>query len=717
MRGCHSVRIFAFPVPVSTRSGAVSAVSFALKDVSVMGENVNVGRAVEWLSEVGGSASSGELGAALGVGHTTQAKVVKALHDAGLAEGSQRRLSLTAAGWARSVARDALAAGRTLDAAATGWEHAGAYSHAAWLRLMCSAVVARHHLADTRPRGHLGFMAIGETGTGKTSPVEQAAFLLGLDVTAVKRFLYTETPGSLLGRRERDADGYRLLPSEAARLPLLLLDEFDKADRTAQTMGWAFFQGETIAQHEGQAWPVRPVPVLTANPPGTGARGRLLRPEYRRRCAVLDTGYMRGRGGILEDMLTAYYRDARPGMLRIDQLTPPADRLSGTGLDVLRLVRDVLTDAGREEFPGVDALELAALGRLALAGTGDHRAAAYATGLDYLLVSETVTGQVAHGWQLDMAAVRRFLGDDAAGPLAVVVDAARAGRERATAHARAQAVDREKIADDLTHDRDALAERLRLAAAAIGPRRLGMLGDDRKADAAGVRGVLGKLRRETLDSRSAARLGEVADRAGAPLADAALIAREVAAERDRRDRERQQAAQQRAYAAQAAARAREQAKASQRAAIARQRAELAQVTDRAKQLEALYLRTTTRDGERPLDTLRKLDRVYYVPPAALAAPSGKVARAVERAFLGPPEGSWHVRGNDAVSFPGRDYMCPTLAHWGEGTRTALAPELAVLHAWEDNLRYQLGRPPRKGRPQVAASLPGTGRRHLAITSG
>ncbi len=560
-------------------------------------------------------------------------------------------------------------------------------------------------------------MAIGETGTGKTSPVRQAAFLFGVAELAVTRVLYTETPGSLLGRRERDADGYRLVPSEAAGLPLLLLDEFDKADRTAQTMGWAFFQGETIAQHEGHAWPVRPVPVLNANPPGTGGRYRGLRPEYRRRCAVLDTGYMRGRGGAIEDMLTGYYRSARPGVLRLDQLQPPAARLSDEGLAVLRLVRDALTDAGREEFPGVDALELAALGRLALAGTGDHRTAAYATGLDYLLVTDTVPGQVAPGWQLDMAAVRRFLGDDAAGPLAAVVDAARTGRDQAAAHARTQAAGRGMVADDLTRERGALAERLRLAAAAIEPRRLGALGDDRKADAAGVRGVLGKLRKETQDSRSAARLTELADRAAGPLADAARIASEISAEKDRRDRERQQAAQQRAYDAQAAARARELAKAQRRAVIARQRGELAQVTARAKHLEALYRRTSTKAGDSPLDILRELDRVYYVPPSALAAPSGKAARALERAVLGPPQGLWVVRGDGAASFPGRDRTCPALGQWGDGTRAALAPELAQLHAWEDNLCIQLGRPPRKGRPQVSAARSGLGRTRLALTSG
>lgn len=536
-----------------------------------MGENARAGRAVAWLAEVGGAAAPGELGAALGLDHDTQANVIRGLRAARLAAGTKRRVELTAAGWAQATAAPSLTRSDVLEEAAAGWERIGAYAHAAWLRLLCSAVVARHHLAAARPRGHLGFMAIGETGTGKTSPVELTAHLFGLDAAAVKRFLYTETPGSLLGRRERDGSSYRLVASEAAGLPLLLLDEFDKAGKPAQTMGWAFFQGETTARYEGQAWPVRPVPVLTANQADSGDRYRLLRQEYRRRCVVLDAGYMRGRGDAIEDMLSAYYRTARPGGLCLALLQPPAERLSGEGLAVLQLARAALTEAGRAEFPGVDALELAALGRLALTGSTDHRAAAYATALDYLHASETVPGQVTEGWQLDLAAVRRWLGQEAAGPLAAAVQAARAGRQQAARQARCRVAEREQLADDLTRARDALAERLRLSSVALQPRKLGPLSDTRKADAGGIRGLLGKLRGEAAACRSAARLAELTARAAAPLADAERITAEATAELERRQRERREADHQRRDATRAAAEARKLQAAHRRAVLAGRR--------------------------------------------------------------------------------------------------------------------------------------------------
>ena len=416
-------------------------------------------------------------------------------------------------------------------------------------------------------------------------------------------------------------------------------------------------------------------------------RSRLLRPEYRRRSVVLDTGYMRGRSHEIEDMLTGYYQAARPGALSLDRLTLPAARLDDRGRAVLRSVRHVLTEAGREEFPGVEAIELVTLGRLALMGSDDHALAAFATTLAYLQVTATVPGQVVEGWQPDMRALREQLGDGAAA-LAGAVERGRAGRALAVRHARGAVVDQEKLSDELTAARDELGERLRLAAAAIEGRKLGSLDDDRKAKAAGVRGALAKIRRETMQCRSAGRLGELADRAAVQLEAAGQITRYLAAERARRDRETSAAALERQQ--DTAARKRDLAVRSAQAA--RQRDQLSRATATARQLEALYRRTTTRPGEKPLAVLASLELVTYQPRP-------RAERKNWRTLMdNKPGGDWHVPG-ETVSFPGWPGACAALARWGPGTRAVLTPWLLAWHAQEDNLRAALGRAPRR-RPAI-----------------
>jgi hypothetical protein len=419
----------------------------------------------------------------------------------------------------------------------------------------------------------------------------------------------------------------------------------------------------------------------------------MLRPEYRRRSVVLDTGYMRGRGSAIADMLTGYYRDSLPGAVQLAAACPPA-RLSDSGLGVLRCARDALTDAGREEFPGIEALELAALGRLALAGGDGHEAAAYATGLDYLLVTETVPGMVAEGWQLDLGAVRRWLGEDAAAPLTAAVAAARAGRRQASEHARARVAGRERQSDELTRARDTLAEALRLAVAQIEPRRIGSLTSTRKASAAGVRGVLGKLRGEVRACRSPGRLDELAARAAGPLADAQAIAAEARAELGRRDSARQEAARQRQADTRTARHARQIEAARNKSVTAARSQALSEVTARARQLEQLYRRTSTKHGESPLAVLRDLDVLYHAEPPPAPSPPGAMRRAL-RALTPPDPGRLHVRGHPELSFPGS-----ALRQWGPQTRAAIAPVLAGLHASEDQLRAQLGRKPRQNRPAL-----------------
>jgi hypothetical protein len=301
---------------------------------------------------------------------------------------------------------------------------------------------------------------------------------------------------------------------------------------------------------------------------------------------------------------------------------------------------------------------------------------------------------VAEGWHLDLDAVRRSLGDDAAGPLASAVDAARKGRQQARQQARAQVVDRERQSDDLTRERHKLAEKLRLAAALLEPRRLRPLTDKRKADAAGVKAVLGSLRTEVMACRAPARLGELADRATAPLADAEAIAREVRSVLADRERSAKDAQYQRQAQAASAKRAREIQQALKKSIRQARSQELADVTRTAKQLERHYHRTTTKPGEHPIDVLRDLGVLYCAKPPAAPSPTRLVER-VARAVAGPPAGRWHVRDHPAVSFTYGE-----LTKWGARTQTAIRPVLADLYAREDQLCAELGRVPRQGRPDL-----------------
>lgn len=163
---------------------------------------------------------------------------------------------------------------------------------------------------------------------------------------------------------------------------------------------------------------------------------------------------------------------------------------------------------------------------------------------------------------------------------------------------------------------------------------------------------------------------------------------------DNRERARQQAQDERRDAAASARRAREVEQARKKSVREARRRNLAEVTGSAKSLERHYQRTTTRPGEQSAAILRDLGVLYYAAPAAAPPPTGMMER-VARAVAGPPAGRWHVHGHPAVSFIHKE-----LTRWGAGTRAAIRPVLADLHAREDQLRAELGRVPRKDRPDL-----------------
>ena len=132
---------------------------------------------------------------------------------------------LSGAGQRAALAASAPEPGAALDAL-----DALPAEHRAMLRLIEDAVVARRALEAVYPSNWPAFLLPGPTKTGKTLLATIAARRLGLDPAATVRLLMLETPGSLLGRRvQRGPDAWEIVPGKLLGLPLVVLDEFDKA--------------------------------------------------------------------------------------------------------------------------------------------------------------------------------------------------------------------------------------------------------------------------------------------------------------------------------------------------------------------------------------------------------------------------------------------------------------------------------------------------------
>lgn len=657
--------------------------------------------ACRWLAGMpGGQATPGEVGGALGLNHARQAETVKAMRTRGWVAGRQT-LTLTTEGWTRfgTPVVDAQGAGEVLEQALEGWPQ----MHRAFVELLASAVVARHHLGEREPSGHLGFMAIGETGTGKSAAARLLCDVFGWDYAAHEVHAPDATAGSLLGRRLQDGDGYRWEAAPTTLLPFVFLDELDKADEATARRAMVYLHGERRHQAEGQVHELLPVAMVAANPPARGERYAGLRPEYRRRSVVLDTAGMRGRGYELERMLERYYGTPRRPRLNLDSLRPP-EALPEAARAVLESVRHVLTDAGREDFPGGRTLALATRGRMALLGEdADASVAAYLTACAYLQVTETVPGLVQPGWQDSLARVREVLGTRP-GVEQLVAQLERGAAERGES---ARAIRRERTQRAsanlaMAEQGGVLAARLRRLHEALDGRRLQALTPEQRDEAAGLRRTLRTLMDRAARVSTQRSLEEVQDQAEGPARRAEALVAAEAAERARVRRDAEQAVQEEARARRAAVEQRRMQQATARVHREQLRATLAQLVQEAKPLEALYGRRAVAPGEQPplarLQALRIGGRPL-LRREVLAAPERTGWRgALDRLAVGERV-VWIVEGSQQRLTHGQ------LAQWGAGTRAVLAPALGHLHAAEDDLRARLGAKPRVNRPNVSAPAP------------
>lgn len=673
-------------------------------------------QAGKWLTTMPeGSASPGELGAALSLNHARQAETMSELRAQGWVEGPKGQISLNAAGWARFGGDlETNGAGDVLEDLLDGWPQ----PYRAFVQLLVSALVARHHLSEHRPSGHLSFVALGETGTGKSALARLVCDLFAWPVAEHELQLPMQSAGSLLGRRNETPQGWVWEPAAATRLPFLLLDEVDKATEPVRRLAMIYAHGESQQSAEGQVHDLHPTVMLAANPPRSSReRYDVVRPEYRRRSAVLDTGFMRSRRTEVEQLLRAHYdRTPRP-RLSLDRLTVPQG-LSPGALATIGSLMHVLTSAGAEEFPGTRSLELAALGRCALIGPGaDDRLAAVSVAIDYLHVTETVPGQIRRGWQQEAGMLRHHFGADA-DVLVAALERGKAEQAAAVAAVTQQRTQRQVADLETVEAAHRLKHRLQVAYDALDGRRLASESEAVREEAGGLRPVLKNLATKAANTSAAATLGDLEALAERPLSRALALIKQAAVDKQRRESDRadekRQAEHDRSWGAQQAKAAQQERRRAADAHADALREQLRLIRNAAEPLEALYRRRATRHGESPLDELRR-QRVdgrpllrWERPPRTPEPPQAsgtvrKVTHALVQGALaartGPAAGRWVVAGSGA-RFPGGTDSCPALSEWGPNTRAVLEPMLRTLHAAEDGAVVALGARGRSRRRPV-----------------
>src|SRR5580765_1603404 len=658
-----------------------------------------------WLLSHHGPARKADLYAALGLDKNQGRRITLGLLHPGWASQPDRStLDLTPEGRARFGGYTAGSAGNILDDLTTGWPA----RHRAMLNLISCAILSRAAGLYPQP----AFALIGGTGTGKTSVAIAAAHIFGLDVDQTLLPLPAQTE-AVNGRRTPDADaaaGYRFSPAPWTSRALICLDEWDKAPeqaRRALLAGPLDTRGR--ATIEDQPIPFAPVPVLTANTStnrprldALGAGG--LGVAVRRRCITLDAGRAPDYNPAALRAVTAAHSWQLGPSQRVPlhgiRLPEPDDAMD----EDLEAAVATLTDDGREYFPGIATLRPLALARHALLPAGTLlEVATIRTIADYLTVAESIPGTVHPGW---LDTVARWAQDNATlpGVAGLTAAAAAIATERATAQATATTARQARAvrSDQTSEAAAALAEQCRLGAEDIDARRLPGATPEDKATAAGLRKILRQLQIEAAHTSNPTSLDDVRARTAGPLNRAAALATELRARADAAAHHRAQQAAERAQDKRDQDHARQQERARRTQRRQHATAELSRARAQAREWERLYQRSGSRyrDGS-PLTVLRAIEHeghpwLTYVRPAH-TKPESRWERFVESVAKDPTPGYWTIP--TGLQLPGSPTTCPSLASWGEASRTVLAPLLAPLHHYEDQLCAELGRAPRQ-RPTV-----------------
>ena len=459
--------------------------------------------------------------------------------------------------------------------------------HWAMLRLIENAVVARRALRDVYPGNWPGFVALGPTKSGKTLVGSLAARRFGLDPVDAVRLLMLETPGSLVARRvQTDADTWPSVPSPLLALPLVVLDEFDKATPEVQKAAFAYLAGTSQYSAEHGLIEVHATAIITLNAAVDAVR--LLPDPYFRRAVVLDTTSLEAVTRDLDLVAAKLARVALPVVP--PDLVPPAADLPEKARDWLRsALLSCLTARGWQDVD-VEAISRLVLGRWA-SMAADLAAAVHSVVADYLLISNTRPGIVKPDW---MAQIEANVG----GAITPIADVLEVARSRQVAHEERQVMTaRTDLAETvaLASEREALLAKIDYARN-MAPRG-GDLTPAERDTIARARGAARPLRKKVSEARARPALAEldplVEDTVAAPLrtVTAAVEARREAVAGERAQQREREVEDKHQAAAQTKA-AREAASGARKSAAARQ-----------KQLQALYRRRTTPTSEPTLHAL------------------------------------------------------------------------------------------------------------------
>lgn len=644
-----------------------------------------------WLAGVGGVAAPGEVGAAVGVANRSrQADVMRVLRESGWVVGPKSRVELTPAGWARFAGAGAVSAGPVLDTAAGAWPER-CYAHRALVRLCVSTVVARWHLHETRPDGHLSFVARGQEGSGKTAVFVMVADLLGVDSLSVVVGPDDETATAVGGRRRSGPDGQVIRQApRVAGLPLVVFDDVDKWPAANRRAVWPYLSGGARQYSEGQVRTLRPTTAVTYNPRAGQDPDRLLPTGWRRRSVLLDTDGVTAYRGEVRRALETYYRTPAAGRPRLNlaALTPPADRLGQDAADVLETAGRCLADPGAA-WPKT-GLDLAAVGRLTLTGDGDQTRAAVLTAVDWLTVCSTVPGLVNQDWPSMCGALLSWEAQHGRREVADVLNAYQRGqREHRAAAARRRAT-RAVEADTLTASRGALSALIGETIATVDGRRTRRWSPARRIEAAGPRDVLVKLRGEVGQAKTAAALENIRQRARPHLEAIHTLC--AAVDQDHADAE--QAAQRKTLQARANAQYQREEQRQQRqqqnaARHAQRQANAIRQAER-KKITAKLNRTSTRNGE---DVLAWLTDHHIVTPVQVTtdeqqpAPISRRVTAWATGAPAPADTTRRVTRTTYQDHTGRRHQKHTLTQWQTPTTRA------VLTAARDALDHGRYTPP------------------------
>ncbi len=423
-----------------------------------------------------------------------------------------------------------------------------------------------------------GFILLGPTKSGKTLLGWLAARRFGIDPGTAIVMLMRETEGSLLGRRVQTGPAtWEITPSPFLALPLIVLDEFDKASPELRGAAFAYLAGESRYRSEGTELHVGPTAIVTLNDDGGLAK---LPDAYLRRSIVLDTAPL---GEATVNLDVTAHRLAQATIPTLPPgLAPPAPDLTEEARHGLRLLlRTCLTTRGWA-LVDVEAISRLVLGRWAQ--EPNLEAAVLAVAADYLLVTATRPGLVAPDWPLRFENVS----GRSDGPIAATLAAA---RERQAA-GEARQVSEEQLTRaaslELAGTRARLLGELDRAVRTT-PRT--DLTDEERATIDTAHGKAHHLRAEIAGARSSAALLVLEEDLGR---DVLTPIRTVVAARETR---RQQATEEQERARQRAADATRRTKAQAQAERESRAAARQAATARHAELQAFYRRERTDPAE------------------------------------------------------------------------------------------------------------------------